>query len=203
MASVPTSSPFSAPAAPPPPIVVLLAMSNLPFDTVSRPLLINTDLPPRSLKRDRTPAIPLRSRDRTPAVPPRTLRFNPVARATSSPLSSATPSFVDGPETPRATPAPAEAAGSAALIPRPLGAQLTLKSCSESIAGTDLNSLKVRIKALVTEILDTSAPYTRQAPEALRKVEAKILEEFPFLHRYEGRWPIQVLVTARLKYYKR
>ena len=130
MASVPTNSPLSCPAAPPPPVVVLLAMSNLPLNTPSRALLIRTDLPPRPFKRDRTPALQ------------RSLRFSPVARATSTPLSSVGASFVDGLETPRATPAPAENAGSATLIPRPRGAQLSLASCN-CIPEKDLEPLKV------------------------------------------------------------
>ena len=130
MASVPTNSPLSVCPAPPPPVVVLLAMSNLPSNTPSRALLIRTDLPPRPLKQDCTPPIH------------RSLRFSPVARATSTPLSSAGASFVDGPETPRATPAAAEVAGFATLIPRPLGAQLAVKSCN-CIPKKDLDFLKV------------------------------------------------------------
>ncbi|KAF8184601.1 hypothetical protein K438DRAFT_1766289 [Mycena galopus ATCC 62051] len=163
-------------------------MSNLPIYASSRPLLIHTDLPLRPLKRDRTPALS------------RSLRFDPIARATSTPLSSAAPSFVDGPETPRATPAPAEVAGSATTIPRPTGAQLAVKSC-DCIPRKDCNLLKARVKTLVSEMLNIAVPYMQQLPGNLEKIETKLTQEFLFLRQYEKQWPLQVLITARLKHF--
>ncbi|KAJ7237285.1 hypothetical protein B0H12DRAFT_1238246 [Mycena haematopus] len=188
MTSAPTNSPLASPPAPLPPVVVLLALSNLPSHASPCTLLMHTDLPARRVKRDRTPGVS------------RSLRFDPKARATSSPLSSAAASFVDGPDTPRATPVPAEVAGSSTVTLRPKGAQLAVKSC-DCIPKKDLEALKNRIKTLVLEMLNVAVPYKKQLPADLEKIEAKLLQEFDFLRHYEQHWPVQVLVTARLKYY--
>ncbi|KAJ7037648.1 hypothetical protein C8F04DRAFT_1256867 [Mycena alexandri] len=185
MTSVPTSSYFQPISSPPAPVVVLLAMTGLSLPPPP-PLMMHTKLPARAIKRDREP---------TPASDPSfPSRF-------SSPLTSDSGS--DDPTTPRATPAPVSSSSSSSttIIPRPTGAQLRVKSCD--IIPKDLReALRKRVKPLATQSLNLSAPYSKQDKEALRLVESKITVEFPWLLNYQDQWPLQVFLTALLKYNK-
>ncbi|KAJ7017372.1 hypothetical protein C8F04DRAFT_1279575 [Mycena alexandri] len=123
----------------------------------------------------------------------------------SSPLTSDSGS--DDSTTPTATPAalPSSSLGSSTsggnVIPRPTGAQLRVKSCD--IIPKDLReALRKRVKALASQRLDLTAPYSKQDKEALRLVESIISTEFSWLLNYQDQWPLQVFLTALLKYKK-
>ncbi|KAJ7018622.1 hypothetical protein C8F04DRAFT_1198757 [Mycena alexandri] len=195
MISVPTASPFHPISTPPPPVVLLLAMTDL-IMPASTPLLMHSKLSARTIKRDRepTPSLPSPSTS-TPRFPS---RF-------SSPLTSDSGS--DDSTTPTATPAalPSSSLGSSTsggnVIPRPTGAQLRVKSCD--IIPKDLReALRKRVKALASQRLDLTAPYSKQDKEALRLVESIISTEFSWLLNYQDQWPLQVFLTALLKYKK-
>ncbi|KAJ7702567.1 hypothetical protein B0H16DRAFT_1718140 [Mycena metata] len=189
MTSIPTNSHFHPISSPPPPVVLLLAMSDLSLPPAP-PLMMHAKLPARAIKRDREP---------TPSSGPSfPSRF-------SSPLTSDSGS--DDPPTPTATPAPVASSSSSSttsngkIIPRPTGAQLRVRSC-DIIPKNLRDDLRKRVKTLASQRLDLASPYGKQDKEALRLVESDISAEFPWLLNYQDQWPLQVFLTAVLKYKK-
>ncbi|KAJ7694989.1 hypothetical protein B0H16DRAFT_1485419 [Mycena metata] len=174
MTSIPTNSHFHPISSPPPPVVLLLADVR-PFTTTSAP--------------------PDDARKTARAFPS---RF-------SSPLTSDSGS--DDPPTPTATPAPVASSSSSSttsngkIIPRPTGAQLRVRSC-DIIPKNLRDDLRKRVKTLASQRLDLASPYGKQDKEALRLVESDISAEFPWLLNYQDQWPLQVFLTAVLKYKK-